>query len=74
MNPRRGRSDPSPFSMHVGELMPTNWKIQRLTNEELAWLAGIIEGEAYLYLDKRRRSKSNDPDYEPPPSASGRGH
>lgn len=36
--------------------------------EELAWLAGMIQSEAYLYLDKRNRSKlDKDDGYEPPP-------
>lgn len=42
-------------------------KINSLTPEQAAWLAGIYQSEAYFYLDKRRRSKSGDPNYTPPP-------
>ena len=35
----------------------------------LAWAAGILQAEADFTADKRTRSKSNDPDYTPPPPA-----
>jgi hypothetical protein len=36
---------------------------------ELAWLAGLLQAEAYFTSDKRIRSKSGDPNYIPPPPA-----
>jgi len=34
---------------------------------KLAWLAGLLQAEADFTLDKRKRSKSGDPDYIPAP-------
>lgn len=38
-----------------------------LSDTQWAWLAGLIQAEAYLYIDARVRSQSKDPDYTPPP-------
>lgn len=43
------------------------YKFQKLEKEKLAWLAGLFQAESYFYLDRRICSKSNDPDYTPPP-------
>lgn len=45
------------------------YKFQTLPPEKKAWLAGLYQGEAYFSFDSRVRSKSNDPDYTPPPPA-----
>jgi hypothetical protein len=34
---------------------------------KLAWLAGLFQAEANFTMDKRLRSKTNSPDYTPPP-------
>lgn len=35
---------------------------------ELAWLAALLQAEATFTSDKRARSKSDDPNYTPPPA------
>ena len=36
-------------------------------DKKLAWLAGLFQAEASFQKDKRNRSKSNSPEYIPPP-------
>lgn len=40
----------------------------QLPETTIAWLAGLLQGEAYFYIDDRNRSTSNDPNYRPPPA------
>jgi hypothetical protein len=43
------------------------YPFETLEPTKLAWMAGLLQGEAYFSVDKRVRSKSNDPLYTPPP-------
>lgn len=45
------------------------YAFENLEPTTLAWMAGILQAEADFTSDKRIRSKSNDPDYTPPPPA-----
>lgn len=38
-----------------------------LTPTQLAWLAGLLQADGTFTADIRKRSKSDSPDYEPPP-------
>lgn len=38
-----------------------------VSDTDLAWMAGLLQGEANFTMDKRVRSKSGDPEYIPPP-------
>lgn len=42
-----------------------------LGREDLIWLAGMFEAEAYYYVDERKRSQSNSVNYTPPPGTPG---
>lgn len=44
------------------------YTFENLKPTELAWLAGLLQAEADFTSDKRIRSKSNDPNYIPPPA------
>jgi hypothetical protein len=43
------------------------YSFEKLDPPVLAWLAGLLQAEADFTSDKRTRSKSDDPDYTPPP-------
>jgi hypothetical protein len=47
------------------------YTIETLSPAELAWLAGVLESEAHFFIDNRKRYKSNDIDYIPPPPIAG---
>jgi hypothetical protein len=44
-----------------------NFPIKNLTEEQFAWLAGLFQGESYLYFDNRTRTESSPDVYTPPP-------
>lgn len=48
-----------------------SFSFEKLFNEQIAWLAGIFQAEAYFFLDSRIRSKANPSDYKPPPPIPG---
>jgi hypothetical protein len=37
-----------------------------LSDTQWAWLAALMQAEAYLYIDARVRSLTKDPEYTPP--------
>lgn len=44
-----------------------NSNYRNLTTEQLAWLAGMLQGESNYTSDDRVRSTGEDPLYQPPP-------
>jgi|AntDeeMinimDraft_4_1070355.scaffolds.fasta_scaffold10872_2 hypothetical protein len=45
----------------------TSSRFQDMKPETVAWLAGLLQGEAQLSKDRRVRSAIQSPDYTPPP-------
>jgi hypothetical protein len=45
--------------------MTKKFKINDLTAEQVAWLAGLFQAEAYFHYDKRVRAKTDSEDYTP---------
>jgi hypothetical protein len=43
------------------------YRFESLEPTKLAWIAGLLQGEANFTVDDRVRSHSNDPLYTPPP-------
>ena len=56
MSPRKTSNFPS-FKKNLDDLDET----------KIAWLAGLLQGEATFQMDDRKRSTSNSPEYIPPP-------
>lgn len=52
---------------HNSGRIRTPYTFENLEPTTLAWMAGLLQAEADFTSDKRIRSKSNDPDYTPPP-------
>jgi len=47
--------------------MTNKYKFTNIAQEDLAWLAGLFQGESYFYYDKRVRAKTSNEAYTPPP-------
>ena len=45
----------------------SSFNFEQLPSEKIAWLAGLLQAEAYFYQDKRVRAKADLSEYTPPP-------
>jgi hypothetical protein len=51
----------------IDDIKSSPYAFEKANETKRAWIAGLLQGEAYFTLDKRVHSKSNFPGYVPPP-------